>query len=271
MVLIVKAEAGGYTGEEGWNPESRKAVNPIPTSVTAAPEADGGDPLSWITYRQTLSDHTRMVVEELRDILDHLNCPGIEAFRSELETAAARHDWGKAHPVMQATLHNVAEPDFADPAFEFLAKQKRADAAVRHSRPHFRHELASALAMLSAGDSDLAAYLAAAHHGRVRVSIRSMPGEQGNDKLAVARGIHDGDLLPACNLGPGRVVPRMKLSLDVMEMGADESSQRAWTDRVLRLRDQLGPFRLTFLEMLLRAADERASAKKAKEAAACTN
>jgi CRISPR-associated endonuclease/helicase Cas3 len=37
----------------------------------------------------------------------------------------------------------------------------------------------------------------------------------------------------------------------------------SWTERVLRLRDDLGPFRLAYLEMLLRAADEEANARGA--------
>jgi CRISPR-associated endonuclease/helicase Cas3 len=271
MVVLVRAAAGGYTEEEGWNPESRKTVAPSSPFMSAKPEADGDDPLSWITYRQALTDHTGMVVQELRDLLAQLSGLGLEAFRDQLETAAAKHDWGKAHPVMQATLHNVPEPDFANPAFEFLAKQERGNAAPKHGRPHFRHELASALAMLSAGDSDLAAYLAAAHHGRVRMSIRSMPGESVIGGRLAARGIREGDILPACEPAPGMFVPEMELSLDVMEMGTGDGGRRGWTERVLRLRDELGPFRLPFLEMLLRTADERASARKAKEVAACTN
>jgi CRISPR-associated endonuclease/helicase Cas3 len=270
MVVLVRADAGGYNQDEGWNPSSRQRVSPVPSAAQAPAEADGDDPLSWLTYRQSLAGHTRMVVEELRDVLGHLNGLGVEAFQGELEVAAAKHDWGKAHPVMQATLHNVAEPDFGDPAFEFLAKQKRGDAASRHARPHFRHELASALAMIAVGDSDLAAYLAAAHHGRVRVSIRSMPGESLSGGRAVARGIREGDVLPACTLAPGVSVPEVTLSLDMMDLGVREDEQPAWTDRVLRLRDELGPFRLAFLEMLLRAADERASAAKASEVSACT-
>ncbi len=269
MVILLRSEAGGYSEEEGWNPNSRGRVTPVPIVAQAPAEADGDDPLSWVTYRQSLADHTRMVAEELRDILGHLSGLGIDDFEGELEIAAAKHDWGKAHPVMQATLHNVVEPDFADPTFEFLAKQRRDDAALRHSRPHFRHELASALAMVAAGDPDLAAYLAAAHHGRVRVGIRSMPGESLSGGRAVARGIREGDVLPACVLATGVSVPEMTLSLETMELGIGEDGQRAWTDRALRLRDEIGPFRLAFLEMLLRAADERASAKKASEVAAC--
>jgi hypothetical protein len=38
---------------------------------------------------------------------------------------------------------------------------------------------------------------------------------------------------------------------------------------MLRLRDELGPFRLAYLEMLLRAADEMASADPGLEATTC--
>jgi CRISPR-associated endonuclease/helicase Cas3 len=121
--------------------------------------------------------------------------------------------------------------------------------------------------MLASGDSDLAVYLAAAHHGRIRMGIRSMPGETEVEGRRRARGIEDGDLLPACELAPGAEVPQMRLSLAAMELGADNSS---WTDRMLRLREATGPFRLAYLEMLLRAADERASEFPKLEAAACT-
>jgi CRISPR-associated endonuclease/helicase Cas3 len=155
---------------------------------------------------------------------------------------------------MQETLHKALGP-YA----EILAKQERAKAAQRHSRRFFRHELASALAMLAEGESDLAAYVVAAHHGRVRASIRSMPGERNMGRDCV-RGIEEGDVLLGCSLGSGigRAATRLTLAATVLGCGDRGPS---WTDRVLRLRDEIGPFRLAYLEMLLRAADERASAK----------
>ena len=59
--------------------------------------------------------------------------------------------------------------------------------------------------------------------------------------------------------------PAIALSLEPMELGLCEAppfeSQPSWSERMLTLRDSIGPFRLAFLEALLRAADERASAK----------
>lgn len=71
----------------------------------------------------------------------------------------------------------------------------------------FRHELASALAWLQqnaeAPDVDLVAYLIAAHHGKVRLSIRSMHNENRprESSRLFARGIWDGDALPRVELG----------------------------------------------------------------------
>lgn len=72
-----------------------------------------------------------------------------------------------------------------------------------------------------------------------------------------ALGVADGDALPEIGTPVG-TIPGISLSLEGMELGAAPS----WSDVVLRLRDasDLGPFRLGFLEALLRVADWRASA-----------
>ncbi len=92
-----------------------------------------------------------------------------------------------------------------------------------------------------------------------------MPGEveQSGRGRRRARGIQDGDWLPACDLSREVSVASIELSLAVMEFGAEDGS---WTDRMLRLRDAIGPFRLAYLEMLLRIADETASAEPHLEA-----
>ena len=99
--------------------------------------------------------------------------------------AAALHDIGKAHPAFQAMLlSQLDEEERGRRACTVWAKS--ALAGGRHVRPHFRHELASALALLSIDGSvdavghpsELVVYLVASHHGRVRMSIRPAPEER---------------------------------------------------------------------------------------------
>jgi CRISPR-associated endonuclease/helicase Cas3 len=258
LTLLLHTSEGKYTRDLGWSPESAASVEPIKPSDEEAPEALKDERKSFVSYRQLLEDHTLQVCSEMRALLDALADLGLKPYRAELETAARQHDWGKAHPIMQATLHNAPEP-YA----EILAKQERGKAARGHSRPFFRHELASALAMLAEGESDLAAYVTAAHHGRVRVSIRSMPGERDAGRDCV-RGILEGDVLLKCSLGEGIERTATRLTLGVTLLGLGHDGGASWTERAVRLRDVLGPFRLAYLEMLLRAADERASEKAGK-------
>lgn len=252
IVLLARAKSGGYTAAAGWSPESRKPVPSVGQAVEPA-DGDGSDWKSFGDYRQSLAAHTQRVCAEMEALLRALPGLGLEPFHVDLQLAAAKHDWGKAHPVMQDTLYNRKARG------ELLAKQKREDSAQRHDPPHFRHELASALAMIECGDSDLAAYLAAAHHGKIRLSIRSMPGEARASADRRIRGIEDGDVLPECELGGGLTLPEMRLRLGIAELGSSGGGTASWTERVLALRDRLGPFRAAYLEMLLRAADEEAS------------
>jgi CRISPR-associated endonuclease/helicase Cas3 len=255
MVGVTRSTEGGYTSAEGWSPESKARVQVLAAMKTKS-EGDSTNPGTFQSYRQTLSAHTWRVMQELETLLSSHTLD--EPHAAALRLAAARHDWGKAHEVFQRTLHKH------DDSTELLAKQVWGSGG--HERQHFRHELASALAMLASGDPDLAVYVVAAHHGRIRMGIRSMPGETEREQKRRARGIEDGDSLPACELAPGITVPAVELSLSTMELGADGGS---WTDRMLRLRDAIGPFRLAYLEMLLRTADERASAFPELEAATC--
>jgi CRISPR-associated endonuclease/helicase Cas3 len=244
IVLLMHVKEGKYTKDYGWLPESKVAVIPLVNSSREI-EANNGDPNSFPKYRQSLADHTDRVCEEMRRLLNAPAPLGLEPYRGVLELAARNHDWGKAHPIMQKTLQGGPGP-----YKELLAKSAENG---RHSRLHFRHELASALAMLSAGIDDLTAYIVAAHHGRVRVSMRSMPGERETGKVCV-RGVWEGDELLECSLGSAVTRPVSVLTLTPVMLGSG-----SWSDRALRLRDKLGPFRLAYLEMLLRAADEKAS------------
>lgn len=248
MVLVLLAKDGGYDATRGLDLKSTKAVAPVP--VTAArEEAHDGDPGTFPRYTQTLAAHSREVQAMMQGLLEAV---GLPEYREELGMAALHHDWGKSHPVFQATVNPDGRADL-------LAKS---ETPRRHGRKHFRHELAGALALLQTGAPDLAAYLVAAHHGKVRLSIRALPneGKPKNAGAKFARGIHDGDPLPEVRLGDA-VKPALTLDLEPMLLGESPAGEPSWMDRMLTLRDEIGVFRLAYLEALMVASDRRASAE----------
>lgn len=310
QIYLVHSNAGGYTPDRGWDGKSTDEVAPISPpddGKEQLTDANDDDAQSRIGVWQTIADHTSDVCRELDAIMAEL--PSLEGDAGVVRAAARWHDLGKAHKVFQGaidggqTIERKGKP---------LTRRQRPEAfhgcrvvakapGKRYThgklvdpgwwrrydwpndgRKHFRHELASALAVLqrphgdlirlSENDLNLAAYLIAAHHGKVRLSIRSMPGEKNpGDGQRFARGTWDGDELPETDLGGGVRAPAVKLSLEPMELGLCElppfAGQPSWIERMLRLRDSFGPFRLAFLETILRAADMRASAAAGKAVA----
>lgn len=281
QVLMISSDSGGYLADLGWKEDSSELVPPAMVQRTAPPEDSVGRDETSRAGWQSLTDHSDAVVQEaeglLRALCDHV-VPRADA--ESVVIAARFHDWGKAHPVFRETMSrasNSLAPD--SPPSEGVIWAK-CPARLRHSRRYFRHELAAALALLSNPELvtrlmrcepnpltiDLVSYLVASHHGKVRMAIRSMPGEAApDDGRRYALGVWEGDELPECNLGGQVSCPRVALKLAPMEIGLSEDGQPSWLERVMALRDapQFGPFRLAYLEALLRAADARASAKAA--------
>jgi len=259
LVVMLATSQGGYNPELGWT--GKEATTPAVNHPLAPElESNDGDPQTYTKTWQTIAEHTELVMEKLLELLGMMDGHSAtlnEHERSALIEAARWHDAGKAHPQFQEAI-----PDDAPHA---AAWAKSACTMKPYKRKGFRHELASALSMLSHGVSDLAVYLAAAHHGRVRLSIRSLPHESRPPEPGrrFARGIWEGDKLPAVNLGGGKHAPETGLTLSYMELGDDPQTGPSWLARMLKLRDSLGPFRLSFLETLLRIADWRASAQNA--------
>lgn len=277
---LLDIRAGGYSSESGWtgepaNPQLQESwVKPLICPGASSPSGGySGNESCFLQNWVSLADHTRHVEEETAGLVAALAAGGElpEPGASALRTAARWHDLGKAHAVFQAML--VGENQEQQGTLWAKSGQR----AGRCSRRHFRHELASALAWLQAGaanqaERDLVAYLVAAHHGKVRLSIRSLPGEEPPAGFAldtrVARGIVEGDELPAeafaaLELDSSLSHKPLKLNLGLMEMGWEAARGSSWLARMIALRDRLGPFQLAWLEMLLRAADGRASAAEA--------
>jgi len=265
MTVLVDTKSGGYDVRLGWGGKEAKNAVPVVVDEKRAPEPEEpytGDRRSFPGYTQALSAHSLETRRASEEILSALGLPDLEEVKAELLEAAQHHDWGKAHKIFQQTLHGTetAEQDFSP----ILAKSQ---SNRRHRRKMFRHELASALALLRTRASDLTVYLAACHHGKVRLSIRALPGEERPKDddgkplhVMFARGIWDGEKLPAVELGGGLTKEEVELSLDPMRLGAGEDGADSWLERMIALRDRLGVFRLAFLESLIRAADVRASA-----------
>ncbi len=264
LVVLCDTSAGGYDLELGWQSASDAPVTPLDANLpTNAEEQYSRDPASHSGRFLTISDHTENVVAEVHAILADLALD--PELATELLVAARWHDRGKAHPIFQELLMSRGDDDPPVPPGGPWAKSDRPDGRPHNrSRPQFRHELASALAGRQEGLSDLACYLVAAHHGKVRVSIRSLPGELVPPSGArFARGVWEGDSLPATALGDGVVAPHVIMDLSEMELGDSEHGP-SWLDRALRLRQRHGPFLLAYLEALLRSGDQRASAKEVK-------
>jgi CRISPR-associated endonuclease/helicase Cas3 len=254
LALRFRSEDGGYTEALGWDPSSTDPVPPIAVQDGRNTEPHGDDSMSERNW-QLLDEHTEQVVQAAVALAEAVDLP--DPLRRSVLLAARWHDAGKAHDVFQRSLR-AGDPATGPPGILAKSALKR----IRHDRPCFRHELASGILALMHGQDDLVAYLAAAHHGRVRLSIRSLPHERRpeNPDARFARGIWEGDVIPEADLGGGVVVPATRVDLSFMELGEGKRGP-SWLARMLALRDRedLGPFRLAFLETLVRAADWRAS------------
>lgn len=281
QIFLLDTACGGYSTTLGWTGEKSKDPFPVLTvadndGVTSPRDGQGHDDESQTAY-QSLFEHTGRVVAACQSKLDALPSAVATSWRDPLLTAARWHDVGKAHPCFQSFLTEGRDVPAAYQGI-LLAKSPTRQGARYGDRRYFRHELASALAWLQAGDAkddrlrSLVAYLIATHHGKVRLSIRAMPGESTPrdadgclqpDRL-FARGVWHGDVIPGEGLPPldldGVTHPLPPLDLSPMRLGETDGSP-SWTARVLALRDAaaLGIFRLAWLETLLRSADAEGS------------
>ena len=265
--LLLSAADGGYDEMLGFINNGELAKKPatiVECGQDKQYESFGDDDRSRTQKPVLLVNHLSNVAKAAESL-----CHAVEerSYSNDVIRAARWHDIGKAHEVFQESMHR--SPDTLD---GILAKSNCLG-RMTHSRPYFRHELASALAWLAQHEHpnipdnkiDLIAYLVAAHHGKVRMSLRAMPNEiqPNQDDLRFARGIWEGDRIQALSFD-GEQSSEVELKLALMEVGEGEQG-RSWAARTLALLEEHGPFRLAWLETLVRLADWRASAEEQKQ------
>jgi len=261
LTILLQVSKGGYAEDLGWTGKNDGAVLavPLPPELPSN-EALDEDRFTFISRFVHLTEHATDVAQEMKALKAALDDPARTIPWSELLTAARWHDVGKAHEVFQSMLVEPLPKDDLRKSGGPWAKSDHRKG--RPDRKHFRHELASALALLLHKESDLAAYLAAAHHGKVRLSIRSLPDEEvPPDARRFARGVWEGDELPGVDLGDGITTQAVSLTLSFMEMGEGPCGT-SWLERMIRLRNHYGPFKLAWMETLVRVADWRGTAKE---------
>lgn len=148
------------------------------------PDAVDTDPHSvlpggrWVPLAEHLAD----VERECRTLLGGLDPAPTSDQRAAVALAGRYQDLGKAHPTFVASL---AHADGSAPEVGGPWAKSPGRAPLRHDPPHFRHKLVSALVLLDdttglldgVAEPDLVTYLALAHHGKVRLTVRARPDE----------------------------------------------------------------------------------------------
>lgn len=276
MVVMLPRTAGGYTEDLGWTGEPAGKISGAPPpgrfSVSFDDDPDSKQP-EWVTLESHLKDAEGAAIQ----IVDALNLN--QGSRTAVVAAAGLHDIGKAHPVWQAALPTSTQTEkqlwAKAPFFKCYPRPEQ-------GKPCIRHEAASALAAWTlyfrkrVTWPGLTIFLIACHHGKVRTVL-------------YARG-NDGDV---CGVPKEPVLlpwaGGMEMDFSCAAMGSNGTfsddgqtftlGSPGWTALIadllggweqgpevkpapLTLQNPseprcLGPFRMAYLEALLRAADAR--------------
>ncbi len=237
QIVLLPRSAGGYDRQLGFtgNPQD------LPPILPPAAIGKSNRELYGKTDFVSLKQHSIDARSELLNIAKNLQHLDLGEYWDLVADCAQWHDLGKAHPQFQNAIGNPTD---------IWAK---APAMSHYQRRGFRHELASAIGALIHGKSFLFAYIVAAHHGKVRMRLDNFYWLKDEKGL---RGLIVGDKVLACFLGSDAAGEEVKID----EFSIDFSHIEDWEICVSDEIENLGVFKLSYLETLVRIADRRASA-----------
>ena len=268
QTVMLNSKMGGYSNTQGWNADTTESVKPVELAEKPQQTADSHDDdhESKSEIPVTLCDHTKHVLDEVNFFLKdmtHLD----KDIKEAICTAAKYHDVGKNHSIFQDTMkRGIIDKNKAES--EIWAKSEKMS---KHSVPGFRHEVASALAYLQQKDipskelKNLIAYLIMSHHGKVRLSLRNhyKSNQADQDEKRLLGFKLQGDVLPEFSCGDVSI-KKTDIDMSLASIGQDKSGNSSWTELAVTLRNRYGPFRLAYLETVIRKADWLASAKESE-------
>ena len=274
-LLLAEASTGGYSTDRGLDfahtgtvpapIDDDSAISEIAEYIEAADDDSASfDQSKWVT----LSGHLLDAEREARNFCDAVHLPpGISAV---MITAARVHDIGKAHAVFQDTMQRSAAAHSWN-HFDEHAPLAKSRGRFHHKKKYFRHELASALALLGEAapalsslpeeDRFLCVYLVAAHHGKIRMTLRSMPGEP----TGTVFGVSDGDSLPTIRIGVATLPNATLEPSQYTGVGISTDGTKPWRDFTDDLFKRFGPFTLALMESVVRFSDWNASSRPTPE------
>jgi CRISPR-associated endonuclease/helicase Cas3 len=158
-IVCVAADCGGYSTELGFEANSpAKVPQPpspaVPEATAILEESDNRQDAEGMSIHawKTIATHASEVAGAAGELARALGLCG--ELRECLEIAGRWHDVGKAHGAFQGAISGPCRPQRNDlakaPEAAWLRPRGTYRFAGGESRPAFRHELASALALFAA-------------------------------------------------------------------------------------------------------------------------